>query len=56
MEYATHARANLEPFYNSVGLKVIYRPIADFGIPEQLDINEDIDLPNFYAPFFDTCS
>jgi hypothetical protein len=43
----------LEPFYNSVvGLKVIYRPIADFGIPEQLDVNEDIKIcPTFMLHF-----
>eukprot|EP01035_Chromulina_nebulosa_P036766 gene36766-49572_t len=41
-EYAKYAGADLEAFYKSIGINVINRPIADFGIPDQTDIIKDI--------------
>eukprot|EP01035_Chromulina_nebulosa_P004916 gene4916-6681_t len=41
-EYKEYAGADLDAFYKSLGIKVINRPITDFGIPDQQDIIKDI--------------
>lgn len=53
-EYAKYAGADLEAFYKSIGINVINRPIADFGIPDQTDIIKDIKVFESYCmQFFD---
>lgn len=43
-EYEKYAGADLEEFYNSLGLEVIHRPIADFTIPNQPDMIQNIKV------------
>jgi len=41
-EYIKYAGADLEDFYRSLGLEIIHRPIADFTIPNQPDMIQNI--------------
>ena len=43
-EYEKYAGADLEEFYKSLGLEVIHRPIADFTIPNQPDMIQNIKV------------
>lgn len=43
-EYIKYAGADLEDFYKSLGLEIIHRPIADFTIPNQPDMIQNIKV------------
>lgn len=43
-EYIKYAGADLEEFYRSLGLEIIHRPIADFTIPNQPDMIQNIKV------------
>lgn len=50
-EYEKYAGADLEEFYRSLGLEVIHRPIADFTIPNQPDMIQNIKVNIFKISF-----